>query len=219
MLVIDDSVRDKFGISVGIAEIQGVTQKKSSELSKEIANVEEEIRARYSLDEVKNLRLIRMQRDFFWRLGVDPTKIRPASEALMRRILLNNGMPRISPVVDASNLASVKTQLTFSAFDLERIEQPLSVRFSKVGEIVTLIGDRKKVLTGKEIVLTDSSKILCVYAHGDVDETKVSSTTRDLLLVAYGIPGISKAEIEESLIIASKYIKRFAGGKVVIEEF
>ena len=146
-----------------------------------------------------------MQRDFFWRLGVDPTKIRHASEALMRWILLNKGMPRISTVVDASNLASVKTQLTFSAFDLERIEQPLSVRFSKVEEIMMLIGDRKKVLTGKEIVLPDSSKI--------------SSTTRDLLLVAYGIPGIPKAEIEEGLIIASKYITRFAEGKVVIEEF
>jgi len=29
----------------------------------------------------------------------------------------------------------------------------------------------------KEIVLTDSAKILCVYVHGDVEETKVTDST------------------------------------------
>jgi len=86
--------------------------------------------------------------------------------------------------VDAYNLASVETLLTFSAFDIERIEPPLRVRFSREGEEVILIGNRQKELTDKEIVLTDSVKILCVYVHGDVEETKVTGPTRDVLLVA-----------------------------------
>jgi DNA/RNA-binding domain of Phe-tRNA-synthetase-like protein len=161
-LVIEDAVREKFEISVGIAEIRGVRQrqKESSEISGEIREVEKEIKSKYRIDEVKDIKTIRLQRDFFWRMGVDPTKVRPASEALLRRILLNKGLPRVSPIVDAYNLASVETLLTFSAFDLERIEPPLRVRFSKEGEEVTLIGDRRKELTGKEIVLTDSAKIL-----------------------------------------------------------
>ncbi len=155
-------MREKFEISVGIAEIRGVRQrqKESSEISGEIREVEKEIKSKYRIDEVKDIKTIRLQRDFFWRMGVDPTKVRPASEALLRRILLNKGLPRVSPIVDAYNLASVETLLTFSAFDLERIEPPLRVRFSKEGEEVTLIGDRRKELTGKEIVLTDSAKIL-----------------------------------------------------------
>jgi len=217
-LVIDDAVREKFGISVGIVEIQGVRQTESSEISKAIAEVEEAAKSRYSIDEVKDIRTIRLQRDFFWRLGVDPTKVRPASEALLRRILLNKGLPRISPIVDAYNLASVKTLLTFSAFDLERIAPALSVRFSRAGEEVILIGDRKKKLTGKELVLTDSAKILCVYVHGDVDETKVTDSTADVLLVAYGIPGISNEELKAGAIVASDYINKFAGGEVVLEE-
>ena len=212
-LVIEDAVREKFEISVGIAEIRGVRQKGSDEISKEIAEVEAEIKSRYRIDEVKEIRTIRMQRDFFWRMGVDPTKVRPASEALLRRILLNKRLPRVSPVVDAYNLASVETLLTFSVFDMERIDPPLSVRFSREGEEVTLIGNRRKELTGKEIVLCDSAKILCVYVHGDVEETKVTDSTRDVLLVAYGIPGMSKEELKEGVIAASNYIKRFAGGE------
>jgi len=217
-LVIDDAVRKKFEISVGIAEIQGVRQKESSEIIKAITEVEEAAKSKYNIDEVKDIRIIRQQRDFFWRMGVDPTKVRPASEALLRRILLNKGLPRVSPIVDAYNLASVETLLTFSAFDMKRIAPPLSVRFSRAGEEVVLIGNRRKELTGKEIVLTDSAKILCVYVHGDVDETKVTDSTTDVLLVTYGITGMSHEKLKEGALVASNYIKKFAGGEIVIDE-
>jgi len=108
--------------------------------------------------------------------------------------------------------------LTFSAFDLARIDPPLKVRFARAGEKVMLIGNRRKELTGKEMVLTDSAKILCVYVHGDVEETKVTDATTDVLLVAYGIPGISHDELREGVRIASHYIMRFAGGEMVTNE-
>jgi DNA/RNA-binding domain of Phe-tRNA-synthetase-like protein len=211
----------KFAIRVGSAAIKGVRQTEGarSEIRHEVANVEEELRSSYSIGEVKDVRTIRLQRDFFWRMGVDPTKVRPASEALLRRILLNKGLPRVSPIVDAYNLASVKTLLTFSAFDLARIDPPLSVRFSREGEVVVLIGQRRKKLTGNELVLTDSAKVLCVYVHGDVDETKVTAATTDVLVVAYGIPSMPREELKEGLTVAANYIQRFAGGEIVIDAF
>ena len=216
-IVIDDAVRQKFEIDLGIAAIQGVRHKEqaSSAISEAVAKVEEELRSCYSIDEVKDVRTLRMQRDFFWRMGVDPTKVRPASEALLRRILLNKGLPRVSPIVAAYNLASVQTLLTFSAFDMARITPPLAVRFSREGEEVVLIGNRKKQLTGKELVLTDATKVLCVYVHGDVDATKVTDATTDVLLVAYGIPGLSHDELEAGMLVAARYIQQFAGGDIV----
>jgi DNA/RNA-binding domain of Phe-tRNA-synthetase-like protein len=220
-IVIEDVVLRKFAIRVGSAAIKGVrqTEEARSEIRHEVANVDEELRSSYSIGEVKDVRTIRLQRDFFWRMGVDPTKVRPASEALLRRILLNKGLPRVSPIVDAYNLASVKTLLTFSAFDLARIDPPLSVRFSREGEVVVLIGQRRKKLTGKELVLTDSAKVLCVYVHGDVDETKVTAATTDVLVVAYGIPSMPREELKEGLTVAANYIQRFAGGEIVIDAF
>jgi len=219
-LVIEAAVREKFELSLGLAKVEGVHQNEAerSELRKTIAEVEAEMKRSYSLEAVKELQKLRAQRDFFWRMDIDPTKVRPASEALLRRILQDKGLPRVSPSVDAYNLASVKTLLTFSAFDLARIEPPLSVRFSREGEEVRLIGNRRKNLSGKELVLTDSAKILCVYVHGDVEETKVTDFTTDLLVVAYGIPSLSKEELKEGLTVASNYITRFAGGEVVLVE-
>ena len=216
-VVIEDSVKENFDIRVGIAVISGVRHIEGarSKISQAVANIEEELRNSYSIDLVKDIRAIRLQRDFFWHMGVDPTKVRPASEALLRRILLNKGLPRVSPIVDAYNLASVKTLLTFSAFDMATLSPPLSVRFSRADEEVVLIGQRTKKLTGKELVLTDSTKVLCVYVHGDVDETKVTAVTTDVLLVAYGIPGMSPDKLKEGLIEAANYIQQFAGGEIM----
>lgn len=82
-----------------------------------IADFESEMKRTYRIEAVKDIQKLRAQRDFFWRMGIDPTKVRPASEALLRRILQDKRLPRVSPIVDAYNLASVKTLLTFSAFE------------------------------------------------------------------------------------------------------
>src|SRR5262245_15469248 len=46
-------------------------------------------------------------RALFHSLGIDPTKHRPSSEALLRRVLQGKGLPEVSPIVDACNLASL----------------------------------------------------------------------------------------------------------------
>ena len=76
-----------------------------------------------SLTEVKDKPIFRAYRDFFWRVGIDPTKVRPAGEALTRRILGGGNLPRVNTAVDAYNLASVETSIAIAAFDLDAIEE------------------------------------------------------------------------------------------------
>jgi len=220
LVVIDDVVRSKFEICVGVAEIRGVKQDDASRerISRVMRRMEEELRKAYDLERVKNVARIRAQRDFFWRMGVDPTKSRPAAEALLRRVLAGKSLPRILPVVDAYNIASVRLLMTFSAFDARKVKGGLRVRFAEDGEEVVLIGGRKKKLTGKEIVLTDEEKILCVYAHGDVEATKVTDATTDVLLVAYGVPGMAAEEVARDLRAAASMILEFCGGTLVSSE-
>ena len=117
----------------------------------------------------------------------------------------------------------MKTLITFSAFDLERLSKEngilhLKVRFASEGEEVTLIGNRKKRLKGRELVLTDAEKVLCVYVHGDVEATKVREDTKNVLLVAYGVPKLPLKDLERGLAAASEYVRRFAGGEEVFRK-
>jgi DNA/RNA-binding domain of Phe-tRNA-synthetase-like protein len=61
-------------------------------------------------------------RTMYKRLGIDPTKVRPSSEALLRRVRKGDSLPRINSVVDLCNWCSLETQLPFGLYDLDRVE-------------------------------------------------------------------------------------------------
>jgi len=211
----NEVVAEKYpNLMIACRVIRGVSVgPRTDEMDLFLKKKEEELASKYTLEGLKDVPLIRLYRNFFWRMGVDPTKKRPASEALLRRILQGKGLPHISNVVDAYNLASAETLITLSAYDLAIIQPPLEVRFSRKGEVVELIGRRKRTLSGRELVLADVNGILCVYVHGDVERSKVNEGTKDVLLVAYGAPGITRESLIKALKKATDYIEAFAGGR------
>ena len=73
-------------------------------------------------------------RTLYKALGLDPTKTRPSNEALLRRALKGQTLYRISTLVDALNLCSLREQLPFGFYDLDRIEPPVVLRSGKAGE-------------------------------------------------------------------------------------
>ena len=50
-------------------------------------------------------------RSMYKRVGIDPTKTRPSSEALLRRVRRGDELPRINSLVDIINWCSLETQL------------------------------------------------------------------------------------------------------------
>ena len=54
-------------------------------------------------------------------LGLDPTKTRPSNEALLRRVLKGEALYRVNTLVDALNLCSLRDQLPFGLYDLDRV--------------------------------------------------------------------------------------------------
>ena len=92
-------------------------------LSREIERLMDEIKAKYTLEKLREDPVVRAYRDFYWRIGIDPTKTRPSSEALVRRILRGR-FPRINPVVDAGNIASARTMVPIGLYDARYYSPP-----------------------------------------------------------------------------------------------
>ena len=177
-------------------------------------SVYEEVRAKYSIEALKDDRTVRAYRDFYWRLGIDPTKTRPSGEALLRRVLHGDELPRISTVVDAYNLASMKTIIPISGFDKDRLNPPFEVRFARNGETFMGIGMSKSIaLTDKMLVLADQKQVLCIYPYRDSDYTKITENTRNVLVVGYGAPEISQEQLREAVETTLSYIKLVSGGE------
>jgi DNA/RNA-binding domain of Phe-tRNA-synthetase-like protein len=73
-------------------------------------------------------------RAMYRRIGIDPTKTRPSSEALLRRVRKGDRLPRINSLVDVCNWCSLEFQLPYGLYDLAAIEPPIDLRLGLPGE-------------------------------------------------------------------------------------
>ena len=219
-LVIDEEVRDRFpDLNVLLMELDSVkVLEYSEELERFKSEIYDKLRKRYKLESLKDDPLVKTYRNFFWRIGIDPTKIRPAAEALLRRILSGRGIPRINTLVDSYNLASAESGIALAAFDSEKIDGDMIMRFAKEGEEFIGIGMRKpKTLRGGEIVVADSSRLVAIYPYRDAEYSKVTLKTEKVCLMICGVPGIRIEVLKNAGRLAADYILRFCGGKSLNE--
>ncbi len=206
------------GAYVAAGVVGGVEVRKDwPGLTRLIASVESDLRARMSPDSLKDDPVVRAFRDFFWRIGIDPTKTRPSAEALARRVLSGRGIPRINNVVDAGNVASLELLVPIGLYDLDKIEPPISLRLAKAGEEFTPIGGRTRTLGGGEPVLADSLGILHLFPHRDCRRTMIRPDTRRVLVVACGVPGVDPDRVLAAARRAAALLSKYAGGRTVEE--
>ncbi len=196
-----------------------ISQVTVEEDSKVIEGIEAEVMKRLKalpLESLKDDKIIRKYRDFYWHgLRIDPTKIRPAGEALIRRILQLKGFPRILSAVDAYNLASIDTHLSFGSYDYEKIVPPLEIRLSTHNDQFFGIGmDAPKYLDLNTLVVSDQKGIICVYPYRDAERTKLTLDTKTLILMTAGVPGISEESLSKGTFRAVEFIQKVAGGRV-----
>ncbi len=172
------------------------------------------VKRKYSLGSLKDVAIFRAYRDFFWKIGIDPTKIRPAAEALVRRILAGKPIPIINNVVDSYNLVSIRSEIALAAFNRDELKGRLIMRTAEKGERFLGIGMSEPMeLNGAEVVISDEEKLVAVYPYRDAEKSKVSGTTRNLLILSCGVPGIDEQFLLKVGKAALDLVPRFCGGE------
>lgn len=215
---IKPSLKDRFpGLQVVVEYVDGVrVESGGADLQRFKEEVCGEVKRKYSLESLKDVSIFRAYRDFFWKVGIDPTKIRPAAEALIRKILAGKPIPTINNVVDAYNLASIRTEIALAAFNRDEVKGSLLMRTAERGERFLGIGMSEPMeLNGGEIIISDEEKLVAVYPYRDAERSKVSGTTRNLLILVCGVPGIDERVLVDAGRVAVDLVTRFCGGEAV----
>ncbi|HMK46188.1 MAG TPA: phenylalanine--tRNA ligase beta subunit-related protein [Methanocella sp.] len=211
-----EGIVEKFpGLCVAEGVVHGLSiGGKSEDLERLRMEIVGRIRSSYTLENVKDDPGFRAYRDFFWGVGVDPTKTRPASEALVRRVLAGKSLPVINAAVDAYNLASASNGVPIAAFDDNLLCGVLTMRFARDGETFLGIGmEKRAVLKTNQVVIADEGdRIVAIYPYRDSDDTRVTSSTRDIRLVSCGVPGVSRSKVLDAYRSCADYMKRYCGG-------
>ena len=216
-LTVDHAIRSEYqGLAAILFAIQGVRVEKSlDDLEHFKSEALQRFRSTLSLETLKDVPALRAYRDFFWRVGIDPTKTRPASEALLRRVLQGKDIPRINTLVDAYNIASMETHVPLAVFDAAKVQGDMVMRMAVAGEKFHGIGmTAEETLTGKEVVVQDDQMLIAIYPYRDADFSKVMTETTDVSIMVCGVPGIELSRLDEARKLSADYITRFCGGKV-----
>lgn len=153
--------------------------------------------------------IVQAYRKLLWRLGVDPTKVRPSSEALARRVLHGSSIPRINNIVDVGNLVSLKTLIPIGLYDLDSIELPLILKLSDGGEEFAPIGSREveRLRKGLPIVVDSKGLVVHVYPHRDSRFSMIKEDTRNLLAISCGAPGVPRSMVREAINMVARLVR------------
>ncbi|MBI2183785.1 MAG: hypothetical protein HYU39_02370 [Thaumarchaeota archaeon] len=164
----------------------------------------------FKLEELKDQPIVRAFRDFYWRIGVDPTKVRPASEALVRRFLSSGVLPKINSVVDAGNFASIETLIPIGIYDMAHMHGQTVLRKAKTGESMVDISGVERKLDSGDIVLADEAGPLHIFPHRDSRRTMVTLRTNRVLVVGCGVKGVDASLVSRAVSRTLDLIAEFA---------
>lgn len=191
-------------------------ERKNNELELYKKEMAQEVVGKWNLEDLRDHHKFRAYRDFFWKLDIDPTKTRPAAEALIRRVLRGRDLPLINTWVDSYNLASMKTAIPIASFDSDLLEGDLMMREAIQGEMFLGIGmDKPVVLNGGEVVIEDGKRLVAIYPYRDADYSKVNLSTHNVLMLMCGAPNISKVDLDEAAEVSKAIVLKFCDGDTI----
>ncbi|MFW9963123.1 MAG: B3/4 domain-containing protein [Candidatus Sifarchaeia archaeon] len=207
---------ERLGLSVAMVILDDLRVGQST-LSFEKYELEtfNEIRSDMTLEDAKDDPVFRSYRDLYWTFGMDPTKLRVSSEAVLRRVLKGQNLWRISDVVDIINLASAYHKIPIGLIDESKLKGDLIIRTAIKGEVFQRIGGKTIVCRGREIVVADNEKIVCFgYATHDSELTMITKTSKRVLVLLYGAEVVSRTMMNEALRVTLDMIDQWLDCKV-----
>ncbi|NOT27507.1 MAG: hypothetical protein HOP16_15565 [Acidobacteria bacterium] len=136
-------------------------------------------------------------RTMYKRVGIDPTKRRPSSEALLRRVRKGEALPRINSMVDVCNWCSLEFQLPYGLYDAAHIEGDVVLRLGLAGESYPGIRKDDVNVEGR-ITLADGQGPFG-NPTSDSARTMVTTATTSALVVVFAPSEVAPTHLERVL--------------------
>jgi DNA/RNA-binding domain of Phe-tRNA-synthetase-like protein len=196
-------------LCLGIVRAEGVAVRLDApDVWAEIDRVGSALRAHYGGKTPGEMPGLQPARELYRRTGEDPTKLRPSSEALLRRILRGEALYRINSLVDLCNLCALEFLLPIGLYDMNRISAPVMARLGIDDEAYASLGKGTYTVAGR-LALFDM--------HGpfgsptnDSKRTAITEETRHCLMVIFGPGSYSAIRMDGHAHAAIARLREFA---------
>ncbi len=169
-------------------EAQVVNSPFCEELWKEIEAMGEKFCKELTTESLKELESIAATRRVYRACGKDPSRYRPASEALIRRMLQGKELYQCDTLVDLVNLASIAFGYSIGGFDADKfVGDTLTLGIGKEGEPYEGIGRGMLNIAGLPVYRDVKGGV--GTPTSDNERTKMTLETRHLVVLINGYDG------------------------------
>jgi DNA/RNA-binding domain of Phe-tRNA-synthetase-like protein len=148
-------------------------------------------------------------RSMYKRVGLDPTKTRPSSEALLRRVRKGDPLPRINSLVDVCNWCSLEFQLPYGLYDAGRIDGDIELRLGREGESYPGIRKDDVHVTGR-LTLADARGPFG-NPTSDSARTMVTTGTVSAVVVVFAPAELDAARLDHVLDVTVARMEEMTG--------
>ena len=198
-------------------EAQVVNSRYCAELWDEIHQMEERFRRELTTESLKELSGIAATRRVYKACGKDPSRYRPASEQLVRRMLQGKELYQIDTLVDLVNLASIVYGYSIGGFDADKIEgDTLTLGVGREGEPYEGIGRGMLNIAGLPVYRDQIGGV--GTPTSDNERTKMTLATTHLLVLINGYDG-SEERVRQNAEFIQQLVRKYCqsdGGTVTI---
>lgn len=207
-IVVSDELKQAWPRFQGAAVFANVRNSAYNEqLWKRIDEFTDLYRSRYTTDSIKDMPSIQATRQAYKKCGKDPSRYRPSSEALCRRILRGIPLYQIDTLVDLINLASINCGHSIGGFDLDKIQgDELVLGIGKAGEPYEGIGRGELNIEGMPVYRDAVGGV--GTPTSDNERTKITAGTTRLLTILNAYSG--KEGLEDAVDFMVGLMKEFA---------
>ena len=212
-IIVSEEIKSACPQFAGIAVAATVKNTSYSEaLWQKIDEFTVRYREMYTTDSIKDMVTIHATREAYKKCGKDPSRYRPSSEALCRRILRGIPLYQIDTLVDLINLVSIRYGYSIGGFDSDKFEgDTLTLGIGKAGEPYEGIGRGTLNIEGMPVYRDAVGGV--GTPTSDNERTKLGLETTHLLTIINGYSG--KEGLREAADYMVELMKEFASAEDV----
>lgn len=182
----------------------------SEELWKVIDRQGEQFRQLFTTQTVKDISAIAATRRVYKACGKDPSRYRPSSEALIRRMLQGKQLYQIDTLVDLINLASITYGYSIGGFDADKFDgDTLTLGVGREGEPYEGIGRGMLNIAGLPVYRDATGGV--GTPTSDNERTKMTLGTRRLVALVNGYDG-NEHDVQATAQLIIDLVTRFCNG-------
>jgi DNA/RNA-binding domain of Phe-tRNA-synthetase-like protein len=190
-----------------------VCQEYNPDLWNDLHILSDAIRNKYSSPS-DALAELRPGRDLYRAVGIEPTRIRPSSESLLRRVIKNKDLYQINSIVDVCNYASLSFLLPIGLYDLRKISGNVEFRLGRESEEYE--GIRKDMIHVRDRLTLADDIGPFGNPSADSQRTAIDLKSRQVLMIIFAPAHYSLHKLKKHIEFSQDMMLKYHNGSRLV---